>query len=134
MAARDVHRTVTSMSRVARTAELMRLAPHVYGAALAASRDEPSAAGVTERVLAKAASEPVISRERLVEHAILTAVRQAPATCFERMQRPDREAVALARLAGYSTDQVASCLGMGPREAKASMLRALTGAAMQAAS
>jgi DNA-directed RNA polymerase specialized sigma24 family protein len=134
MAARDGRRTVTSMSRLARTAELMRLAPHVYGAALAASRDQPAAAGVTERVLAQAASEPVICRERLVEHAILTAVRQAPATCFEGMQRPGREAVALARLAGYSTDQVASCLGIGAGEAKASMLRALTGAAMQAAS
>jgi DNA-directed RNA polymerase specialized sigma24 family protein len=134
MAARDVRRTVRSMSHLARTAELMRLAPHVYGAALAASRDELSAAGVTERVLAQAASQPVISRDRLVEHAILTAVRQAPAICFEGMQRPDREAVALARLAGYSTDQVASCLGIGTGEAKASMLGALAGAAIQAAS
>jgi hypothetical protein len=61
----------------ARSAELMRLVPHVYGAALAASRDERSAAGVTERVLKKAASETVIARDRLVESAILTAVRQA---------------------------------------------------------
>jgi DNA-directed RNA polymerase specialized sigma24 family protein len=112
----------------------MRLAPHVYGAALAASRDEEAAAGVTERVMEKAASEPVIARERLVESAILTAVRRAPAPCFEGMQQPDREAVALARLAGYSVDQVASSLGIGVDDVKAGMLRALRGAALQASS
>jgi DNA-directed RNA polymerase specialized sigma24 family protein len=122
------------MTGLARTAELMRLAPHVYGAALAASRDEQAAAGVAERVMEKAASEPVIARERLVESAILTAVRRAPAPCFEGMQPPDREAVALARLAGYSVEQVASSLGIGVDDVKAGMLRALRGAALRAAS
>ena len=96
------------MSRLASTAELMRMAPHVYGAALAASRDERAAAGVTERVLESAAADDVIARDRLVERAILTAVRHAPAPCFEVMRQPDRDAVALARLAGYSADQVAA--------------------------
>lgn len=134
MAGTAAGRTVTPMNGLAQTAELMRLAPHVYGAALAASRDEQAAAGVTERVMEKAASEPVIARERLVESAILTAVRRAPAPCFEDMQRPDREAVALARLAGYSTDQIASSLGIAVEDVKAGMLRALRGAALRAAS
>jgi DNA-directed RNA polymerase specialized sigma24 family protein len=134
MAANPVRRTVAPMSRLASTAELMRMAPHVYGAALAASRDERAAAGVTERVLEKAAAEDVISRDRLVESAILAAVRRAPAPCFEVMRQPDRDAVALARLAGYSAAQVAESLGLSVEEVKASMLRALRAAALQAAS
>jgi DNA-directed RNA polymerase specialized sigma24 family protein len=134
MAAKPARRTVASMSRLARTAELMRMAPHVYGAALAASRDERAAARVTERVLEKAAAEDVIARDRLVERAILAAVRRAPAPCFEVMRQPDRDAVALARLAGYSADQVAASLGLAVEEVKASMLRALRAAALQTAS
>lgn len=135
MAARPARRTVASMSRKAGTAELMRMVPHVYGAAVAASRDERAAAGVTERVLGQAAAEGVISRDRLVERAILAAVRRAPAPCFEVMRQPDRDAVALARLAGYSAQQVAASLGLSVEEVKASMLRALrAAAALQAAS
>jgi DNA-directed RNA polymerase specialized sigma24 family protein len=134
MAAQPARRTVAPMSGEARTAELIRMAPHVYGAALAASRDELAAAGVTERVLEKAAAEDVIVRDRLVERAILAAVRRAPAPCFEVMQQPDRDAVALARLAGYSAEQVAASLGLSVKEVKASMLRALRAAALQAAS
>ena len=127
-------RSVTLMSRLARTAELMRIAPHVYGAALAASRDERTAAGVTEGVLEAAAAEPVIDRDQLVERAILMGVRSEPAACFQGMKPLDREAVALARLAGYSTAQIAASLGIGAAEAKASMLRALRGAVASAAS
>jgi DNA-directed RNA polymerase specialized sigma24 family protein len=115
------------------TAELMGMAPHVYGAALAASRDERAAAGVTEQVLANAAAENVTGRDRLVERAILAAVRLAPAPGFEVMRQPDRDAVALARLAGYSTDQVAASLGLSVKEVKLSMLRALSAAALRAA-
>ena len=134
MAAKPARRTVAPMSGLASTAELMRMAPHVYGAALAASRDERAAAGVTERVLERAAAEDVIVRERLVERAILTAVRRAPAPCFEVMRQPDRDAVALVRLAGYSAEQVATSLGMAVEEVKSGMLRALSAAAIQAAS
>ena len=134
MAAKPARRTVAPMTPLARTAELMRMAPHVYGAAVAASRDERAAAGVTERVLEKAAAEDVIARDRLVERAILAAVRRAPAPCFEVMRQPDRDAVALARLAGYSAEQVAASLGLAVEEVKASMLRALRAAALQAAS
>jgi hypothetical protein len=119
------------MSYQARTAELMRMAPHVYGAALAAARDESAAAGVTKRVLGRAAAESVIARDALVERAILSAVRSSPAPCFEAMARPGREAVALARLAGYSADQVASSLDLGVDDVKSSMLQALRGAALQ---
>ena len=131
MAARRRRHTVTSMSYRVRTAELMRLAPHVYGAALAAAADENAAAGVTKRVLGRAAAESVIARETLVERAILSAVRSSPAACFQAMPRPGREAVALARLAGYSADQVASSLELGVDDVKASMLQALRGVALQ---
>lgn len=133
MAAKLPRRTLTSMSRLASTDELMRVAPHVYGAAVAASRDERAAAGVTERVLKRAASENEIARERLVERTILAAVRHAPAPCFEVMQQPDRDAVALARLGGYSAERVATTLGLSVEEVKASMLRALRAAALQPA-
>jgi DNA-directed RNA polymerase specialized sigma24 family protein len=134
MAAKGARRTVAPMSRLASTAALMGMAPHVYGAAVAAARDEHAAAGVTEQVLAKAAAEDVVARDELVERAILTAVRRAPAPCFEVMRQPDREPVALARLAGYSVEQVAASLGLSVEEVKASMLRALRAAAPQAAS
>jgi DNA-directed RNA polymerase specialized sigma24 family protein len=131
MAAGARRRTVIAMDRLARSAELMRMAPHVYGAALAAARDESAAAGVTESVLGHAAVESSVARDALVERAILTAVRSSPAPCFEVMARPGREAVALARLAGYTVDQVASSLGLGIDEVKKSMLQALRRAAVQ---
>jgi DNA-directed RNA polymerase specialized sigma24 family protein len=133
MAARSRRHTVALMSHQAPTAELMRMAPHVYGAALAAARDEQAAAGVAERVLGGAAAESLIAREALVERAILTAVRAAPAACFEAMPQPGRDAVALARLAGYSADQVASRLALGVDEVKRGMLEALRTATVQAA-
>ena len=135
MAARASSLTVTRVSHLARTAELMRVAPDVYGAALAAARDEPAAAGVTERVLGRAAAESVVaSRDALVERAILTAVRGAPAPCFEVMPQPGRDAVALARLAGYSADRVATSLQLRVDEVKSSMLHALRSAALHATS
>lgn len=133
MALRARRHTVVRMRHLARTAELMRMAPHVYGAALAAARDERAAAGVTESVLGGAASEPLIAREALVERAILNAVRGAPAPCFERMPQPGRDAVALARLAGLSADQVAARLELGVDEVKRGMLEALQSTTLQAA-
>lgn len=135
MAAGARRLTVTRMSHLARTAELMRLAPDVYGAALAAARDERAAAGVTERVLGRAAAESVVAtRDALVERAILTAVRGVPAPCFEVMPQPGRDAVALARLAGYSADRVAMSLELRVDEVKSSMLHALRSAALRATS
>jgi hypothetical protein len=111
------------------TANLMRLAPHVYGAALAASRDEEAAADVAERVLRVAARERLLDRDRLVERAIRLGVTATPAAGFAAMDRGDREAVALARLAGYSAADVAATLGVGVEEAKRRMLRGLRTAA-----
>jgi DNA-directed RNA polymerase specialized sigma24 family protein len=134
MAARAGGLTVARMGHLARTAELMQMAPDVYGAALAAARDERAAAGVTERVLGGAAAESVVARDALVERAILTAVRGAPASCFEAMPQPGRDAVALARLAGYSAERVARSLELRVEEVKSSMLDALRSAALQGAS
>jgi len=135
MAAQARSHTVTRMSHLARTAELMRMAPDVYGAALAAARDARAAAGVTERVLGRAAGESVVApRDALVERAILTAVRGVPAPCFEVMPQPGRDAVALARLAGYSADRVARSLELRVDEVKSSMLHALRSAALQGTS
>jgi hypothetical protein len=124
----------TLVNRLARTAELMRIAPHVYGAALAASCDERAAALVTEGVLSEAASEFVIDRDRLLERAIVLAVGRQPAAAFAAMDVLGRKAVALACLAGYSSDQVARTLGIAHEATKASMLRALRGHAERAAS
>jgi DNA-directed RNA polymerase specialized sigma24 family protein len=85
-------------------------------------------------VLCRAATESVVTRDTLVERAILSAVRSSPAPCFEAMPRPGREAVALARLAGYTADEVASSLELGVDDVKASMLQALRGAALQPSS
>ena len=111
------------------TTELMRLAPQVYGAALAASRDEDAAADVLQRVLRVAAGERLLDRERLVERAIRLGVSTNPAEGFAAMQPLDREAVALARLAGYSVADVAATLGVDVDVAKRSMSRGLGRAA-----
>jgi hypothetical protein len=117
--------TVPRMGPHAVTTELMRLAPYVYGAARAAARDEDAAADVVERVLRAAVGERLLDRERLVERAIRLGVTAKPAQAFAAMDPSDREAVALARLAGYSAADVAVTLGIDIDEAKRSMLRGL---------
>jgi DNA-directed RNA polymerase specialized sigma24 family protein len=57
-----------------------------------------------------------------------------PAPCFEVMPQPGRDAVALARLAGYSADRVATSLELRVDEVKSSMLHALRSAALQGTS
>lgn len=104
----------------------MRQAPRVYGAALAASRDEPAAADTTVRVLEAAAGEPGgVDADLLVQRAIRLSVRADPAEPFARIAPDDREAVALARLAGYTVGEVAAVLGKGADEIKTMMLRGL---------
>jgi hypothetical protein len=125
MAARSAAVTVAGMDPHALTTALMLLAPHVYGAARAASRDEDAAADVAERVLREAAAERLVDRDRLIERAIRLGVTSMPAQGFAAMDPPDREAVALARLAGYSAPDVAATLGIEIEQAKRSMLRGL---------
>jgi hypothetical protein len=129
MAARSGEGTVAPIDSHAVTTELMRLAPQVYGAARAASRDEDAAADVLERVLRAAAGARLLDRDRLVERAIRLGVRTKPAKGFAAMEPLDREAVALARLGGYSAADVAATLGVGVDEAKRCMLRGLRRAA-----
>jgi hypothetical protein len=108
--------------------------PHVYGAALAASCDEQTAQAVTERVFAEAvrAHEDLGDERRLAAQAVCFAMRTAPANPFAAMAPADREAVALARLAGYSVDEIALALGIGPDEAKRRLRAGLEGLALEA--
>ena len=109
--------------------ELMRHAPQVHGAAVAASSDPESAARVTERVLREAARRHApgqpIDRRRLVERAIRLGVGSCPAEGFAAIDERDREAIALARLAGYSVTEIARALETSAPEVKRRMSRGL---------
>jgi DNA-directed RNA polymerase specialized sigma24 family protein len=94
----------------------------VYGAALAASSGPEAAADVAGRVLAGADSA---GDSALAVRAVRLAVRQAPARVFASMEPEDREAVALARLAGLPGDRVAAELGIAVSEVRKRMLRGL---------
>ena len=80
---------------------------------------------MVERVLRAAVGERLLDRERLAERAIRLGVTGKPAQAFAPMDPSDREAVALARLAGYSAADVAATLGIDIDEAKRSTLRGL---------
>jgi hypothetical protein len=88
----------------------------VWGAALAASGDHAVAADVTTLVVCRADADA--SRAELVRDAVLAAVKRAPAPAFAAMASAEREAVALARIAGCRTDEVAVALGIGERAAR----------------
>ena len=125
-------RTLASVTAQTGSAELRDSLPHVYGAALAASRDHHTAGIVTEEVLVAAAGEwerRPTGRSRLVERAIRLGVRTAPGPGFADMDSSDREVVALARLGGYSVSDIAARLGRPPQEVKRQMLRGLQSAA-----
>ncbi len=95
----------------------------VYGAALAAAAGPRAAAAVTEHVMVAARGEP--DPRPLVARAVLRAMRTAPHAAFAAMPEPEREVIALARLAGYSVDEIADVLGIAPAEARARMTRGL---------
>ena len=98
----------------------------MYGAALVASRDESAAAETTERVLEVAAGQDgEIDVDLLVQRTIRLSVRTHPTESFASIAPDDREAVALARLAGYTVGEVACALGKGADEIKTMMLRGL---------
>jgi DNA-directed RNA polymerase specialized sigma24 family protein len=99
----------------------------VYGAALAASTGPAVAGEVTREVMVGAVGERQDTRS-LAARAIVRAVRTAPHAAFAPMPAPEREVVALARLAGYSVGEIAETLGIAPGEARSRMtsgLRAL---------
>jgi DNA-directed RNA polymerase specialized sigma24 family protein len=94
----------------------------VYGAALAAAAGPADAADVTEHVMVTShGAEP----RSLVARAVLRAMRTAPHAAFAPMPEPEREVIALARLAGCSVDEIADLLGIAPAEARARMTRGL---------
>jgi hypothetical protein len=83
----------------------------VWRAALAASGDQRVAEQVTTAVL-RAAPRGAAASD-LIRDAVLAAVRRAPAPPFAAMDAPEREAVALARIAGCPVGDVAVALGIG---------------------
>jgi DNA-directed RNA polymerase specialized sigma24 family protein len=126
--------TVAPMIAEAPRAELSGDLRHLYGAAVAASRDHTTAVEIAERVLLTAAPEGVgddrsLTRRQLVERAIRLGVRMAPAEGFAAMEADDREAIALARLAGYSVAEIATTLETSVDDVKARMRRGLQSAA-----
>jgi hypothetical protein len=99
--------------------------PSVYTAAYAASGDQTVAEDVAERVMLAARGHDATT---LAERAVLLALRLAPDRAFAPMRAEEREAVALARLTGATTDRVATVLEISEEEARARMrsgLRAL---------
>jgi hypothetical protein len=88
----------------------------VWRAALAASGDHDVAEDVTGAVLC--AAPPGATEGELVRRAVLAAVRRAPAPSFAAMCRAEREAVALARIAGCPIGEVAAALGIAEGAAR----------------
>jgi hypothetical protein len=88
----------------------------VWRAALAASADQTVAEDVTTKVLCSAAGDATAGE--LVPRAVLLAIRRSPAPAFAGMSAQQREAVALARVAGCRVDEVAVTLGVGDRAAR----------------
>jgi Sigma-70, region 4 len=125
-------RTLVAVTAQAGPSELQESIPHVYGAALAASRDHHTAVMVAEEVLVAAANDlggRPAARSELTERAIRLGVRTAPGPGFADMESDDREVVALARLGGYSVSDIAARLGRPADQVKAAMLRGLQSAA-----
>jgi hypothetical protein len=99
--------------------------PSVYTAAYAASGDQTVAEDVAERVMLAARGHDATT---LAERAVLLALRLAPDRAFAPMRAEEREAVALARLTGATTDRVATVLEISEEEVRSRMrsgLRAL---------
>jgi hypothetical protein len=101
----------------------------VYSAAAAACRDPSLAEAVAERVLTSAARAGTgcvgFDRRRLVEQAVVLGVRVDPAPPFDDLPLDEREAVALARLAGCTVGEIAIVLESSVEGVKDAMLRAL---------
>jgi DNA-directed RNA polymerase specialized sigma24 family protein len=95
----------------------------VWRAALAACGDEAVAQDVTVDVLTRAPRDAV--RDAVVRAAVLGAIRRAPAPAFAAMAPAEREAVALARIAGCRVDEVAAALGIDERAARALLTEGL---------
>lgn len=84
--------------------------PWIYGAACHATADEATARQLTERVVRDA--HPGTPRRALVIEAVRLGVGSVtPAAPFDRLAAPERQALALVRLAGMRVDEVAALTG-----------------------
>ena len=88
----------------------------VWRAGLAASADHAVAEAVTTAVLS--AAPPQAAAADLVRQAVLAAVRRTPAPAFAAIEGAERDAVALARIAGCPVGEVAAVLGVGDSTAR----------------
>jgi hypothetical protein len=121
MARRGSARTVVRMVR-ASTEDLGDLAA-VWPAARAACSDPDTADDVTVAILVRARlwrrrGKP-IPRAGLVTAAVRDAVALAPATPLGELRVAEREAVALARFAGLSVDEIAAALDTDAHDVRA---------------
>jgi DNA-directed RNA polymerase specialized sigma24 family protein len=114
MARRRSRRSVLAMA-------FMEELPWVYGAALAASATQDTAAKATASALAGGSG----TRTALVAHAIRTAVAANPAPPFDQLEPDAAEALALVRLAGMKVDEVAEVTGVDQAEVKLRLAAAL---------
>jgi hypothetical protein len=99
-------------------------AGYVYGAATAACADHDLAEAIAERVLSVALRAPCgepPDRARLVEEALVLAVRLHPAPPFDALPLEEREAIALARLGGCSAQEIALASETSIEQVKAVM-------------
>jgi DNA-directed RNA polymerase specialized sigma24 family protein len=94
----------------------------VYAAARAAACDDESAAEVTRRVLV---ADPRGRPEALAVRGARLAALTAPHPALAGMSPPDREAVVLARVLGWTVDEIAGGLQISRADALARLGRGL---------
>ena len=94
----------------------------VYAAARAAAADDESAAEVTRRVLL---ADPRGRPDALAVRGARLAALTAPHPALARMAPPDREAVVLARVLGWTVDEIAGGLEISRADALARLGRGL---------
>jgi DNA-directed RNA polymerase specialized sigma24 family protein len=102
--------------------------PPVHALAAAVCADRAVAESIATRVVLDGARGRA-PRADLEQRAVALAVRAEPVASLAPMLAEDREAVALARLAGRSVPQIARALGVEEREVSRRMLRGLRAAA-----
>src|SRR5690349_1329294 len=93
---------------------------HVYAAAHAACMDPQAAAEATRRVLV---ADPLGPPDVLAARGACLAAGRAAA--YATMEPDDRDAIVLARVLGWKTDQIARQLNATPQEIKTRIARGL---------
>jgi hypothetical protein len=98
----------------------------VWGAAVAAAADRAAAGEATLRAFASSGSDA--DAQELAATAVCLALRAAPAPAFAAMAPRDAEAVALARLLGFTVARIAAMLGVEMPEIRRRLCSGLTSA------